>query len=443
MRLIKVIIGFGVLIFSAGLLFSQSLPASPPGSFNKYTTVQLIHPILVDKFYSINQQELFWFSTGEQSSLLRLALKNGIDSSASIGLDKTKYHYADLAENMAVSFSSTDSFEAMAKDRIFTDIAIAYCKDIYQGINISSWINADEISSKYAEADNNYILDKLVTITSDLSLRQFLNSLEPKEKEYQLLKAELQQRFSTGITDSAKPLTTSLHLFRWIQHFHIGKYIVVNIPSATLKYYENDTLKLKMKVVLGKPSTRTPRFAAYCNQIILYPYWNVPRKIMLNEFFPLFKKSPDLIAKMNMQVVDEQGKIINPDTLNWPLYDKTNFPYRIRQSGGCDNALGVIKFNLTSPYDIYMHDTNLKSAFQSAYRYYSHGCIRLEKPVELGNYLLNGQLDSAYLQSCLKDQKPITLELKKPVPVFVVYRSVEINEADKVEYYKDLYGLLK
>src|SRR6185312_10857 len=112
--------------------------------------------------------------------------------------------------------------------------------------------------------------------------------------------------------DTIHSLVTTLSLFRWIYHFRLGKFIVINIPSASLLYYESDTLKLQMKVILGKPSTRTPRFAAYCDQIILYPYWNVPYKIGINELLPLFKKSPGLIDAMNMQVIDNTGKILDP-----------------------------------------------------------------------------------------------------------------------------------
>ena len=146
---------------------------------------------------------------------------------------------------------------------------------------------------------------------------------------------------------------------------------------------------------------------------------------------------------MNMQVVDNKGNILDAQKLDWPIFTKTNFPYRFRQSTGCDNALGVIKFNLTSPFDVYMHDTNLKSAFQSSYRYYSHGCIRLEKPIELGNFLLHGRLDPLFLQSCLKDQKPVTVKPDKPVPVFVVYGMAGFDAMNNVIYYKDIYRLMK
>jgi len=194
--------------------------------------------------------------------------------------------------------------------------------------------------------------------------------------------------------------------------------------------------------VAGQPSKRTPRFAAWCDQLILYPYWNVPRKIAVNELLPIFKRSPAIMQAMNMQILDAGGRVVDPAGLPWQQYDKSNFPFSIRQATGCDNALGVLKFNLTSPYAVYMHDTNLKSAFGSAYRYYSHGCIRLEKPDALGA-LLDNKLDTTLLQSCVKDQQPYTIRLEEPVPVFVLYNTADADENGRIDYYKDIYHLLK
>ena len=228
-----------------------------------------------------------------------------------------------------------------------------------------------------------------------------------------------------------------------MHHFKFEKWIVVNIASATLRYYEYDSIKLRMKVVAGKPSTKTPRFAAHCNQVVLYPYWNVPASIALNELLPEFKKNPGDVDALNMQVLDLKGNIVDHHKLNWKNYSRNYFPFRIRQSTGCDNSLGVIKFNITSPFSVYLHDTNNKDAFLSDLRYYSHGCIRIEEPIELANYILPDKIDSNFLESCLKEQQPVTLNIVKPVPVFVIYQTVEANISGKLQYYKDIYGLVK
>jgi murein L,D-transpeptidase YcbB/YkuD len=299
------------------------------------------------------------------------------------------------------------------------------------------------VSSKYENESDQFLLGCLSNIHSASELKKLMDALQPREKGYQFLKQELKLQKHNNDREKIRQLAISLNYFRWIHHFKIEKAIVVNIGSAYLRYYENDSMILFMKVVVGKPSTPTPRFAAWCDQAVLYPYWYVPRKIALNEYVNRFKRNPALIDAMNMQIIDDSGRVLNHYKLNWSAFSKSYFPYTLRQSTGCDNALGVIKFNLTSPYGVYLHDTNVKTAFFSGYRYYSHGCIRIEEPVELGNRLLNNTLDTTFLQSCFKEQKPIPIQLEKPVPVFVVYMPVEASNSGSISYYKDVYKLLK
>jgi len=439
----KKAVGFLVLFHSFTFVFSQPSTQKPVGFGVSETNERIIEEQLVNKFYEYNGHHLFWFASGEQSYALRRAIKTSLDSSVYIGLCRTDYHYQGIAQSTNNVFQPADSLKAMIADRIFTDAAIKYCKDIYQGRNISSWVSTDELSAKYAERDNDHVVKGLIASGSGEELIIFLKSLEPFEKEYSCLKSALAYQLQKRDSQVINQLNLALNLFRWIYHFELNRFIVVNIPSATLRYYESDSIKLRMKVVVGKPSTRTPRFSAYCNQIILYPYWNVPRRIATHEYLPLFKHYPNLVDSMNMQIIDGHGNIIDPDTVKWSLYNKNNFPYQIRQSTGCDNALGVVKFNLTDPYDVYMHDTNFKSAFLSDHRYYSHGCIRLEKPIELAGYLLDKGLDNKFLESCLKNQSPVPLQLISPIPVFVVYIPVEAITQDNLSYYNDIYGLLR
>lgn len=270
----------------------------------------LMHPSLVNRLYKLSGNKLFWFSPGEQSHSLRLALKNKVDSSAKLGLRKYKYHYDKLTRNIDKNLTTEDSVNAKKLDKLFSDAAITYCKDIYQGTGIDSWIKYDEFSRKYEDADNVYLLNNLAAVQSADDFVRFLNSLEPGEKEYLLLKNELQNNLRLTSLQRLQ-LITSINFYRWMHHFNFEKWIVVNIASATLRYYEYDSLKLGMKVVVGKPSTRTPRFAAHCNQVILYPYWNVPASIALNELLPQFKRNPGDIDILNMQLIDAKGNIID------------------------------------------------------------------------------------------------------------------------------------
>ncbi len=402
----------------------------------------LRYPLLVKEFYYRKQVSLFWFAPGGEGPELREQLWHRVDSARYSGLDSSRYHYSSIRNNWSGA-GAVDSSSVQQLEQLFTDAALALCKDLYQGKDIYDRLRYDELSARSAGAGDQQLLDQLVPVVSGAGLNELINRLEPHTKEYRALKQVLAAQLdSNAYSLKIKMLASSLDYYRWIDHFAFKQYILVNIASATLKYYDNDSLQLTMKIVAGKPSTPTPRFSARCTQVILYPYWNVPQRITLTELLPLFKRSPALVDAMGMQLIGPNGNIIDHHGLPWEKFSKSWFPYRVRQVTGCGNALGVIKFDLTDPFNVYMHDTNLKSAFASNSRYYSHGCIRLEKPNLLGQHLLGQQLDTTLLTQCLKDQKPIPILLDKPVPVLVVYITAEAEEDGQTAWYKDPYRLL-
>jgi murein L,D-transpeptidase YcbB/YkuD len=406
-------------------------------------TKNLNYPSLVAKFYELRQNKMIWFLPLQSAQQLRQVLKDKIDSSIYVGLNQEEFHPWEIDKNIDKKFLEEDSIIALDADKFFTDAAISYCKNIYQGFGASQWMMYDEISPKQDVLDNDFLLQQLANVSTSADLDSFLNSLEPPGEEYNKLRSQLLLKSDSLTAFQKKQLRTSLAFYRWLHHFKFEKSIVVNIASATLRYYEYDSLKLSMKVVVGKASTKTPRFAAHLTEVILYPYWNVPTSIALNELLPLFKRNPSNVDDLNMQIIDANGNVINHHKLKWKNYSKNYFPFRVRQSTGCDNSLGVIKFNLTSPYSVFLHDTNYKGAFMLSGRYLSHGCIRLEKPVELANYLLSEHINKEYLESCLKDQRPVTLEVASRVPIFVIYQLAEADPKNNVRYFKDVYSLLK
>ena len=410
-------------------------------AFGKNFEEQLFHPLLVKKFFELSAGQPLWFSANDNSRPLRRQLLSVIDTSYKFGLIKKQYHYSEIKK--WVDTTGIDSAVRNKTERIFTDAAIAVFKDIYQGYTLKPGVGFDPISPKFAEKDNEYLLSLLLSVRYTSQLLTTSGLLEPNEKEYLQLKAELKLQLEKKDKTKIEQLITSMNYFRWIHHFSLNKFIVINIPSSYLRYYEQDSLKLFMKTVLGKTSTPTPLFAAYFSEIILYPYWYPPASITFNELLPKIKRNPSFLDNMNMQVVDGRGKILNHHKLNWSSFHAGYFPYILRQSTGCDNSLGIIKFNINSPYGVYLHDTNNKTAFLSALRFYSHGCIRIEEPIKLGNHLLHERLDTSFLQSCFKEQKPIPLLLEDPVPVFVVYMMAETDPAGNVRYYKDIYNLIK
>ena len=280
--------------------------------------------------------------------------------------------------------------------------------------------------------------------------RTLLDSLEVHDRRYRQLTAYCMRCLVDDyMADSLtiEQVQETLNTYRWLNRFAADKRVVVNIPSATLRVIDRqgNTL-LSSRAVVGKPETSTPLFTAFIPSVVMYPYWNVPRSITVRELLPKIRKNPAAtLDAMNLQVIDAKGHTVDPKTINWLNTVKSvqtgSFPYRLRQSTGCDNALGVLKFNVTSPYDIYLHDTNVRQAFTREDRQLSHGCIRVEKPAELANLLLGYTRFSAdYEISCLKKSSPKTFQLPTAVPVIVTYNVLDMDEAGTVQVYRDVYG---
>jgi len=327
-----------------------------------------------------------------QGGRVREALMELIDSAWTHGLDSGRYaqEIRDLRQG----------------EKPWADVAFGFLKDLRSGYGIAELVNYDGISPALVKKEDEELMVRLTKVHTGVELKELADSFVPRSAIYDTLRAALE-----GVscdTSKARQLAAALNLYRWIHHFHWRRCIVVSIADARLTYYEQDTVRLQMRIVAGEPSKRTPRLA----------------------------------DAMNIQLFDKAGKVVDPSSISWWRWNKKNFPYSMRQSTGCDNALGVIKFNLTSPFDVYMHDTNFKISFLRSYRWLSHGCIRLEKPIELGNLLLDHQLDTALLQSCLKDQQPRSLRLEEPVPVFVIYQTAVIGNGGKLRLVKDIYHLM-
>lgn len=269
-----------------------------------------------------------------------------------------------------------------------------------------------------------------------------IRALEPGAQQYHVLKNHYKRLLREEKNDSLVIIQKSLNVFRWIQRYTTGTFALINIPSAELLV--NDSLgkeTLRMRVIVGTRRNQTPSFATYTNEIITYPYWNVPRSIATKEILPKVKRNVGYLANNNMQVIGKSGRALDPYSISWASFNASNFPYRFRQSTGCDNALGVVKFNLASPYAIYMHDTNSRSLFSREYRWLSHGCIRLEKPAELANYILNEPLfDEEFLNQCLIGAKPGSIKPSKPLPVFIMYMLADVDEQGRLRWNKNVYN---
>lgn len=277
-------------------------------------------------------------------------------------------------------------------------------------------------------------------IKSEIKEAQELFGLESDGIAGRATLAALNIPLAARVTELAHTLNT----LRWLscikQNDHV---VIVNIPSATLLVYERGKVVLSSRIIVGKPATPTPTLNSEITEVILYPYWTVPYKIATRELLPSFKRSRAYFDQNNFQVLNNAGRVINPSSVNWHSLSPYYFPYTIRQSTGCDNSLGLIKLNFYNPFSVYLHDTPSKVLFGLAKRFFSHGCMRVQKANEVARYILKNKssiIDTLEEKGCPKDQQPITIKSSEKIPVFVLYRTAWVDSTAQTHFYEDIYN---
>lgn len=239
----------------------------------------------------------------------------------------------------------------------------------------------------------------------------------------------------------------TLDKFKQMQDAFPNKYIMVNLPAYQLRVWDNDIIALESKVIIGKTATPTPHITSAISNLVIYPTWTVPNSIIVAELLPGLKKNPGHLAKKGLGLYTYKGEPVNPDSIDWTKYSK-NIPYLVRQSSGDNNALGIIKFNFSNPYDVYLHDTNQRYLFKNKNRSLSHGCVRVEEWQKLAFYIARN--DSIYndnvksyntdsLLQWLGEKTYRVVAIKKKLPLYILYFSVEPIDG-KLVFFEDVYG---
>lgn len=252
-----------------------------------------------------------------------------------------------------------------------------------------------------------------------------------------------------NVSADIRALQIERNLERW-RHLptNLGKrHIAVNVPDFTLEVWEDDRPVMDMKVVVGKMvhDRATPTFSAPMKYVVLNPYWNVPKTIAQKELLPLSRKSPQYLARNNFNVRRIPvgvKQVRDPNAADGSLVSVKTYDYLLRQGPGPKNALGRVKFMFPNDHSVYLHDTPSKDLFNRTVRAFSHGCIRIEKPIDLAEYLLQGTDKGSRkaIQATLKHKKEQTVWLPEPVPVHIQYRTAWVEDDGSLQFRNDIYG---
>lgn len=402
----------------------------------------------VYKYYDQRNFALSWFKQN-QYTLTSLAdsfliLLNDIRSR---GLIPYHYHLAET-EVFGKEFVLLNSRERI--DLLLTDAFLVLVHDIRYGRLHHQTYSNDSAG-----------IEILKNVKMHGKLARKIFEVEPAYPVYHALINSLEQMLDTIPDDSFILLKQGLfplempgvhmirtidsNLERWRQEtadittFHV----LVNIPSFTLVAAAGDSVYLTSAVVTGKKESPTPLLSSNIDCMVVYPYWYVPRKITVNEYLPFLKKDSLFLQRNRFDLLDQQGKLVDPLDVDFTQFTARTFPFTLRQREGTDNSLGVLKFVFDNPYAVYLHDTNSKGTFRRHSRAFSHGCVRVEKAQELGHLLRTRKINTLdiTLSKALKNKTRASFTIS-PVPLYIRYYSVEATGASLV-FYTDVYSLDK
>ncbi len=246
---------------------------------------------------------------------------------------------------------------------------------------------------------------------------------------------------------SSRITTIRLNLDRikWLNPRQPYRHIIINIPFFMLYFEEDGRLIQQMRVITGKPNHPTPIFSDEVEMIVLNPYWNIPMSIIQKEMIPKLLRDPYSLKRKGIEIFSGWGKNakpIDPASVDWAQYRYSkSVPYRFAQLPGKRNALGKIKFLFPNRFSVYMHDTPTKPLFKRDKRAFSHGCVRLQKPVALLETFstFEPDIDFARSEEILEGKKSVYLKLKQKVPVDIIYLTAWVDYDGVLQFRDDIY----
>ncbi len=245
--------------------------------------------------------------------------------------------------------------------------------------------------------------------------------------------------------DRVRQIELNMERWRWLPQY-LGKcYVIVNIANFKLELREKDQQVMAMRAVVGQNYRRTPVFSTQMTHLVLNPYWNVPKIIALEDMLPLLQMDPNYLNRQRLKVFQDLAggaMEIDPETVDWKTVTVDNFNYRFQQEPGPANALGRVKFMFPNKYDVYIHDTPSQDLFTKPIRNFSSGCIRIEKPIDLAEYLMQGdpQWTRENIIAAIDSGITRTIRLPSPIPVYFIYWTAWADGDGTVQFREDIYG---
>jgi len=244
------------------------------------------------------------------------------------------------------------------------------------------------------------------------------------------------------VEDRIAQLAKSLERLRSASTEIGDRAVIVNIAAQEMVLIQDGEEVLKSRTIVGQPDWATPLLSSEIRTIVINPTWTVPRKIAIEEIFPLARKAgPGYFDKRGYRLFDAKMQELDATAIEWEKIDENYMPYVLRQDAGEANALGRVKFLFDNEYSIYLHDTPGRSLFSKSVRTLSHGCVRVEKADALAIYLLRTQAgwSEADYRKALRSGSTRYVRLRDPLPLHIVSVTAWVDRDGTVQFRDEPY----
>lgn len=241
--------------------------------------------------------------------------------------------------------------------------------------------------------------------------------------------------------DRVRQIAANMERWRWLPHEMDPRAIFVQVPEAMIRYVEDGRVVMTSKAIFGRPTNPSPSMGVKVVALTVNPPWHAPESITVNELLPALRNDRNFLHDQNMVLIGGPPGDPYGYSVNWNSVSANGFPYAIQQRAGRESALGRVKFEMPNNYIVYLHDTPDHYFFGLPNHALSHGCIRVDRPLDLAALLLGGDESAARakLDAMVAAGATQRVELPRPVPVYILYLTALANDGGSVRFYPDLY----
>jgi len=249
------------------------------------------------------------------------------------------------------------------------------------------------------------------------------------------------EEINVPIEDRIDQLRLNLERGRWLLHDIGEEFVLVNVAGFRLYYLREGKVAWTTRVQVGKSARKTPVFRSEMTYLVLNPTWTVPPLLLREDILPEQRRDRTTLKRMNIRVLDRNGGVVDPSTIDWSRSWSQGFPYTLRQEPGPNNSLGRVKFMFPNEFAVYLHDTPHPELFDKEERAFSSGCIRVQDPLQLAEFLLEHEAgwNRERIDQVIASGKTTSVTFEEPVPVLLSYWTAWVADG-MLQFRRDLYG---